>query len=86
LLAIFVLATGVQGLELVSGAVWLSQMFNGVALILAVALSVNRGASWRSRRQLKGKSRQGPPSAGSAVTHQGEQPDHVTAQKVTETM
>ena len=45
LLAIYVLATGVQGLQLVSGAAWLSDMFNGVALIIAVALSVNRGAS-----------------------------------------
>jgi len=43
LLAIYVLATGVQGLELVSGAAWLSDMFNGVALIIAVAMSVNRG-------------------------------------------
>ena len=29
LLAIYVLATGVQGLQLVSGAAWLSDMFNG---------------------------------------------------------
>jgi ribose transport system permease protein len=42
ILAIYVLATGVQGLELVSGQQWLADMFNGVALILAVALSVNR--------------------------------------------
>jgi ribose transport system permease protein len=41
-LAIYVLAAGVQGLELVSGQQWLADMFNGVALILAVALSVNR--------------------------------------------
>ena len=42
LLAIFVLATGVQGLQLVSGASWLNDMFNGVALIIAVALSIQR--------------------------------------------
>jgi ribose transport system permease protein len=42
LIAIYVLATGVQGLELVSGQQWLSDMFNGVALILAVALAVGR--------------------------------------------
>ena len=42
LLAIYVLATGVQGLQLVSGASWLSDMFNGVALIVAVALSIKR--------------------------------------------
>jgi ribose transport system permease protein len=45
LLAIYVLATGVQGLELVSGASWLSDMFNGVALIVAVALSIKRPTS-----------------------------------------
>ena len=44
LLAIYVLATGVQGLQLVSGASWLSDMFNGVALIIAVALSIKRVA------------------------------------------
>jgi ribose transport system permease protein len=54
LLAIYVLATGVQGLELVSGASWLSDMFNGVALIVAVALSIKRpssriGARFRNR-------------------------------------
>ena len=53
LLAIYVLATGVEGLELVSGAAWLSDMFNGVALIIAVALSINRGGAGRriGRRQ-----------------------------------
>jgi ribose transport system permease protein len=44
LIAIYVLATGVQGLQLVSGAVWLNDMFNGVALIIAVALSVGAQA------------------------------------------
>jgi ribose transport system permease protein len=42
LIAIYVLATGVQGLQLVSGQQWLSDMFNGVALIVAVGLAVNR--------------------------------------------
>ena len=50
LLAIFVLATGVQGLQLVSGASWLNDMFNGVALIIAVALSIQRAPSARWRR------------------------------------
>jgi ribose transport system permease protein len=45
LLAIYVLATGVQGLQLVSGASWLNEMFNGVALIIAVALSIQRSPS-----------------------------------------
>src|SRR4051812_31872786 len=50
LLAIYVLATGVQGLQLVSGASWLNDMFNGVALIIAVALSIQRSPSARWHR------------------------------------
>jgi ribose transport system permease protein len=42
IIAIYVLATGVEGLQLVSGQEWLSDMFDGIALILAVALAVNR--------------------------------------------
>jgi ribose transport system permease protein len=42
LLAIFVLAVGVQGLQFVTSAQWLSAMFNGAALILAVALAGQR--------------------------------------------
>ncbi len=49
LIAIFVLATGVQGLQLVTGVTWVASMFNGVALILAVALAVGR-----ERRMSKG--------------------------------
>lgn len=56
LLAIFVLATGVEGMQLVSGQQWLNDMFNGCALVIAVALSVSRSGGrspfrrWRSRR------------------------------------
>jgi ribose transport system permease protein len=64
LLAIYVLATGVQGLQLVSGAAWLSDMFNGVALIIAVAMSVNRGRP-RIRRS---------PRAGASTPTTGEPP------------
>jgi ribose transport system permease protein len=60
LLAIYVLATGVQGLELVSGAAWLSDMFNGVALILAVAMSVSRGTPGTRRRWRGGSTTRGP--------------------------
>jgi ribose transport system permease protein len=65
LLAIYVLATGVQGLQLVSGASWLSDMFNGVALIIAVALSIKRGPSalgQRLRTMFRGGS--GGPTSG----------------------
>jgi len=40
LIAIYVLATGVQGLQLVTGVQWLNEMFDGVALIAAVAFAV----------------------------------------------
>ena len=59
LIAIVVLATGVTGLQLVSEIQWVQDMFNGVALIVAVALSAQRQRSvsgrWgrlRRRRQI----------------------------------
>jgi ribose transport system permease protein len=53
LLSIYVLATGVQGLEYVTGVQWLNDMFNGVALILAVAFALWRqdAAGRLGRRQ-----------------------------------
>jgi len=53
LLSIYVLATGVQGLEYVTGVQWLNDMFNGVALILAVAFALWRQDAARrlGRRQ-----------------------------------
>lgn len=39
-LAIFLLATGVKGLQLAGAAGWVTDLFNGVALILAVGLSL----------------------------------------------
>ena len=71
LLAIYVLATGVQGLQLVSGASWLSDMFNGVALIIAVALSIKRSPSALAQR-IKGVLRRGSGGA----TGGPEQPGH----------
>ncbi|HTX01248.1 MAG TPA: ABC transporter permease [Acidimicrobiales bacterium] len=58
LIAIYVLATGVEGLQLLSGQQWLGDMFNGVALIVAVALAASRGrgdrTGWmRSRRRVQ---------------------------------
>jgi ribose transport system permease protein len=68
LLAIYVLATGVQGLQLVSGASWLNDMFNGVALIVAVALSIQRSpsAQWaRIKARFRRGSAGGPGEPGS---------------------
>ena len=54
LIAIYVLATGVEGLQLVSGQQWLGDMFNGVALIVAVGLAVARGGSVRAATRHRG--------------------------------
>jgi ribose transport system permease protein len=51
LLAIFVLATGEEGLQLVSGLQWVNEMFNGVALILAVGLAASRQGKPLTRRR-----------------------------------
>jgi ribose transport system permease protein len=50
ILMIYVLATGVEGLQLVSGQQWLNDMFDGVALIVAVALAVNRQRSAAAKK------------------------------------
>ncbi len=54
ILAIYVLATGVKGLQLVTDVVWLDLMFSGVALIAAVAVAGGRqrAGDERKRRQL----------------------------------
>ena len=54
LLAIYVLATGVTGLQLATGAQWLNDMFNGVALIVAVSF-----AQWRQRAVVTSRLRPG---------------------------
>lgn len=48
LIAVYLLATGVKGLQLSGAAVWVNDLFNGVALIVAVALAA-RGL--RKRRK-----------------------------------
>jgi len=49
LLAVYVLATGVQGLEYVTGVQWLSDMFNGVALVAAVSFAMWRQSHTSNR-------------------------------------
>ena len=72
-IAIYALATGVQGLELVSGQQWLNDMFDGVALIVAVALAVNRQRGntlrWPRRRTGGGvdAAPDGPPQVSDGV-------------------
>ena len=48
LLAIYVLATGVYGLALITTATWLNDLFDGIALVAAVAFAV-----WRQTRVAK---------------------------------
>jgi ribose transport system permease protein len=77
LIAIYVLATGVKGLQLVTSVQWLNDMFNGVALIAAVAFAV-----WRQRRALAkrrssetfGHVEEEPPEAESPAARTGEHP------------
>jgi ribose transport system permease protein len=66
LIAVFVLATGVQGLGYVTGVVWLNDMFNGVALLGAVSFAVWRQRSSHARR-LVGHSRTADAQRASSV-------------------
>lgn len=63
ILAIFVLAVGVRGLQLVTGVRWLNDMFNGAALIVAVAFAV-----WRQRRKVTSTESAGRTRNGAAGT------------------
>jgi len=66
LLAIYVLATGVTGLQLITGVQWLNDMFNGVALIVAVSFAV-----WRQRAVASGRARAGWRARSIAHTDSG---------------
>jgi ribose transport system permease protein len=73
-LAIYVLATGVQGLQYVTSLQWLNDMFNGVALIVAVSFAVSRQG--RVRRSLSatrrgGRRRRTPTPAEANVAQRG---------------
>jgi ribose transport system permease protein len=60
LLSIFVLATGVQGLLLVSDVQWISDMFNGVALIVAVSMAASRIGKGPKRTRRTRRTPSGP--------------------------
>jgi ribose transport system permease protein len=47
-IAVYVLATGVKGLQLAGAPVWIPDLFNGVALIIAVGLSKYQRTSRRA--------------------------------------
>jgi ribose transport system permease protein len=48
IVAVYVLATGVKGLQLAGAPVWIPDMFNGAALLLAVGLARYQGVGQRS--------------------------------------
>ncbi|XKK61432.1 ABC transporter permease [Streptomyces sp. ARC32] len=47
-IAVYVLATGVKGLQLAGAPVWIPDLFNGLALLLAVGMAVRRDATSRA--------------------------------------
>lgn len=53
-LAIYLLGTGVQGLRLAGADLWVTDVFNGLALLIAVAITVFMQRR-RSRREVKAK-------------------------------
>jgi ribose transport system permease protein len=51
MIAMFALATGIKGLQLKTGVQWLPDMFNGVAVVIAVSFAVWRQTAVRSQRR-----------------------------------
>jgi ribose transport system permease protein len=49
-ISVYLLATGVKGLELVGAPFWIPDLFNGAALIVAVALSKELRVKLLSKR------------------------------------
>jgi ribose transport system permease protein len=64
-LAVYTLAFGVKGLQLAfsTGVYWITPLFNGIALVLAVALASRRLAADRRRRSLEAAPAAGEPDA-----------------------
>lgn len=67
MIAIYVLATGVKGLQLVTSQQWLNDMFNGVALIGAVAFAI-----WRQKKTVRQRTH--PGTVHPAPEHDGKPP------------
>ena len=77
-LSIFVLATGVQGLQLAyPQAQWLDPLFSGAALVLAVAIAVGRQRAGEERTRKRLSRRRGPTGNASVDVARPEAPgDH----------
>ena len=65
IVALYVLAVGVKGLQLAGGQYWVAELFNGVALILAVGIAVaaQQGRGFRGSRFRVGTRRTASDSA-----------------------
>ncbi|MBL7487627.1 ABC transporter permease [Frankia sp. AgB1.9] len=64
LIALYALATGIKGLQLVTGVQWLPDMFNGLALLIAVSFAV-----WRQQGRGRDRPRRvDSVTAGEATT------------------
>lgn len=69
LVAVFVLATGVKGLQLAGAPVWIPDLFNGVALLLAV---------WLSRLERRRRAGEAVRSLWKGIRPRGDSGGHVT--------
>ncbi len=75
MIAVYLLATGVTGLQLGGAAFWITYLFNGLALIIAVSLGVVQGRIF-IRRQRRSRQRR---LAGSTEAGAGVQPGSTDA-------
>ena len=71
----YLLATGVTGLQLAGAQFWITYLFNGLALIIAVSLGVVQGRIF-IRRQRRSRQRR---LAGSTEAGAGVQPGSTDA-------
>jgi ribose transport system permease protein len=74
IVAVIVLATGVKGLQLAGAPIWIPDLFNGAALLLAVGLAKYEGTAHRAgavRRLLRMDRRGGGSVAGTVGTERG---------------
>jgi ribose transport system permease protein len=65
--AVYVLAAGVKGLQLAGAPVWIPELFNGVALLVAVAVNRRQGSSRRTRSRRRSARSDAVATSGSAA-------------------
>lgn len=80
-IAVYVLATGVKGLQLAGAPVWIPDAFNGVALLVAVGMANHERTGGRTsaiRRALRMDRRPGPDSVADAESENDHRAPQVT--------